>query len=201
MFSTHIHAQRTFDIGVEGGVNKPNFYGKTRKDQVFFIGFHLGANVQTALTETWTLQAGFRYNQKGTKYESIFEQNGGLAPDMGPISNRYHFIELPIHGIFNFSGKLKNLYAGAGPYLGYLASITTRTDEKKSKIDFDETDYYKRFDAGLSIVAGYKITEKLATQLGLKNGFVTISKLKDAGIGKQYHRSIELAVRYNLFNK
>lgn len=198
MFSSNIQAQRTFDIGVEGGINKPNYYGKTRKDQVFFIGFHLGANIQTALTETWTLQSGLRYTQKGTKFESVFEQ-GGLAPDLGPLSNRYHFIELPIHGIYNFSGKLKNFYAGAGPYFGYLTSITTRTNEKKSKIDLSETDYYKRFDVGLSILTGYKVTEKLAVQLGLKNGFLAISKIKD--IGKQYHRSIELSARYSLFNK
>ncbi len=202
MFNTSIRAQRTFDVGVEGGLNKPNYYGKTRKDQVFFFGFHLGASVQTPITEALMLRAGMLYTQKGTKFESVFEQNpGGYAPDLGPLSNRYHFIELPIHGIYNFSGNLNKFYAGAGPYFGYLTSITTKTNEKKSKIDFSESDYYRRFDVGLSILAGYKVTEKLSVQLGLKNGFVTISKKKDAGIGKQYHRSIELSARYNLFNK
>ncbi|WP_126972232.1 porin family protein [Gynurincola endophyticus] len=202
MFSNNIQAQRTFNIGVEGGLNIPKYYGKTRNDQVFFTGLRLGASVQTALTETWTLQSGLLYTQKGTKFESVFEQTpGGYAPDLGPLSNRYHFIELPIHGIYNFSGKLMNFYAGAGPYFGYLAGITTRTDEKKSKVDFSESNYYKRFDAGLSILAGYKVTEKLSVQLGLKNGFVTISKLKDAGIGKQYHRSFEVSARYSVFNK
>lgn len=199
--SNPTYAQRIFNFGVEGGVNKPNYYGKTiRKDQVFFMGFHLGINVQTALTDAITVQSGLRYTQKGTKYENVMERSGpgSLVPDMGPLSNRYHFIELPIHGIYQFSGPLKNMYAGVGPYFGYLTGVTARTDEKKTKIDMGDNDYYKRFDVGLSLLAGYKVSEKLSVQLGLKNGFMSISKTKDINIR---HRSIELSVRYNLFNK
>lgn len=196
------NAQQKFDIGVQGGMNISSFYGKNKRtDQVFFPGFHLGASVQRSLTDVLALQSGIFYTRKGTKYESVFEQHeGGYAPDMGPMSTRYTFIEIPINAVYNFSGKMQRFYAGAGPYLAYLTGITNRAQGKKNKVDFADNDYNRRFDAGLSILAGYKLTEKLSAQAGLKNGFTRISKLKDAGVRGLYHRNIELSVRYRLFN-
>jgi len=174
--------QRT-SFGILGGINIQNLYGKdfdgNDLDNDVIIGFHAGLNIQIPVAPDFYFQPGVLYSSKGTEDSSD-----------DPVTRTINlsYIEVPLN--FVYKGLLGNGYVmvGFGPYAGYAfsgsdklegGSVSVENDiEFKNVVDASDpltTTYFKAFDAGANIFAGYEMAGGLFFQLNTQFGLLNIN--------------------------
>ena len=213
---TALQAQVSF--GVAAGPNFQNMVGKNMDgDKVtngMIIGFHAGVTADIPVAPDFFFQTGLFFSQKGSK------NNDGLIPNKSSGDNyttttRISYIELPLHLLFKPQFGKGKILVGFGPYVAFgLAGTQTikypnnPAIERKIKFSGEisledywdlENAYYRGFDAGADIFAGYELDMGLylllKTQLGLLNMITDVSdwegepNLRNTGFG--------LSVGYN----
>lgn len=171
--------QRTA-FGVLGGVNFQTLSGEDfsgdKLENDLIIGFHAGLNVQIPIAPEFYFQPGVLFSTKGAKNET------------DPVTRTINlsYAEMPLNLVYK--GLLGNGYVllGFGPYVGYAfsgkdkyegGSVSIENDiEFKNELDASDpltTSYFKAFDAGANVFAGYEMAGglffQLNTQLGLLN--------------------------------
>jgi hypothetical protein len=87
------------------------------------------------------------------------------------------------------------IFAGLGPYLGYGISGRVSFNGMHTPA-FGGDDGFKRFDAGLDLSAGYRLSSSLSFSLGYELGLA--NKSPDPSDYKSYNRSFSLNVGYSL---
>jgi len=187
---TALQAQVTF--GVVAGPNFQNMVGKDYDgDKItngLIVGFHAGAKANIPVAPDFWFQTGLLFSQKGSK------NNLGIMPNKSGSDDYYtttriSYIDLPLHLLFRTELGSGHILVGFGPYVAFGLGGTQTVDyngipalEQKVKFkseitsedywDMDYT-YYKRFDAGADIFAGYEFDMglflRLNAQLGLLN--------------------------------
>ena len=169
-------------FGFLGGINLQNLNGKDYNgndlENDVIIGYHAGLNIQIPVAPDFYLQPGVLYSTKGAKNTS--------GPGTRTINLSY--IEIPLN--FVYKGLLGNGYVmvGFGPYAGYAFSGTDKLEggsvSFENDIEFtnsvDASDpltatYFKAFDAGANIFAGYEMAGGLFFQLNTQLGLLNIS--------------------------
>lgn len=162
-------------FAILGGVNLQNLNGKDNSgdklENDMIIGFHAGVNIQMPIAPEFYFQPGLLFSTKGAK-----SVNGSTT------TYKLSYIELPLNLVYK--GALGNgfVLVGFGPYIGYAIGGKL-IPESGSEIDIEfknvveTTDpyltvpYFKAFDAGANIFAGYEMAGgiffHLNTQLGL----------------------------------
>jgi hypothetical protein len=213
---TAMKAQVSF--GVEAGPNFQNMVGKDSDgDKVtngLLVGFHVGVTAGIPVAPDFLFQTGLLFSQKGSK------NNGGLIPTKAAggdynTTTRISYIELPLHLLYRPELGSGRVLVGFGPYVAYGIAGKQKVDygnlptmEQKIKFRSEiplvdywdiENAYYRGFDAGADIFAGYEfdmgLFVLLKTQLGLLNMITDVrdwegeSNLKNTGFG--------LSVGYN----
>lgn len=173
------HAQ---GIGILGGVNFQNLNGENsagnKLDNKIIPGFHAGVNGQFMIAPEFYLQPGLLFSLKGGKDEGIFV----------PTTYRLSYIELPLNLVYK--GQLGNgfVMVGFGPYIAYAVggnvSINSGNVTAKEDIEFknvvEASDpltafYFRAFDAGGNIFAGYEMANGLFFQLNTQLGMLKIN--------------------------
>ncbi|MEL7589574.1 MAG: porin family protein [Prolixibacteraceae bacterium] len=173
-------AQDRPSFGILGGMNFQNLNGKAangdKLENDMQLGFHGGVNVQIPVAPEFYFQPGLMYTTKGAK-----NSEGSLTSKI-----KLNYIEMPLN--FVYKAPLGNGFfmLGFGPYLAYAVSGNVETKGGSVTLDQDIeftnevksgdpllTPYYKAFDAGAGIFAGYEsaggLFLQLNTQLGLLN--------------------------------
>jgi len=213
---TAMKAQVSF--GVEAGPNFQNMVGKDSDgDKVtngLLVGFHVGVTAGIPIAPDFLFQTGLLFSQKGSK------NNEGLIPLKAAggdynTTTRISYIELPLNLLFKPQFGGGHILVGFGPYVAYGLGGTQKVNypnnptlEQKIKFRSEipiadywdiETVYFRGFDAGADIFAGYELDMGLfvllKTQLGLLNMITDVrdwegeSNLKNTGFG--------LSVGYN----
>lgn len=165
-------------FAILGGVNFQNLNGKDalgdKLENSLIPGFHAGVNAQIPMAPQFFFQPGLLFSTKGAKNTN------------GELSSRYnlYYLELPLN--FVYKAMLGNGYfiLGFGPYLAYgisgkvkteTGSVSLKTDVKfKNVVEITDPlteTYFKPFDAGGNIFAGYEWANgaffQLNTQLGM----------------------------------
>jgi hypothetical protein len=177
----YMDIQRT-SFGILGGVNFQNLNGEDnegeRLENKLIVGFHAGLNVQIPLVPDFYIQPGLLFTTKGGKNE------GNLVNG----TYRLSYIELPLN--FVYKGLLGNGYVmvGFGPYVAYgiagnaeFEGGSVSMDSKiefKNTLDSDDpytTTYFKPFDAGANIFAGYEMMNGIFLQLNTQLGMLNIN--------------------------
>jgi hypothetical protein len=169
-------------FGILGGVNFQNFNGtdfygdKLENDMI--VGFHVGVNVQIPIVPQFYFQPGLLFSTKGSK------NTDGLITSTYNLS----YIELPLN--FMYKGAIGNGYVllGFGPYVSYGimgtakhegGSISYESDIIfQNEVDISDpvlSSYFKAFDAGANIFAGYEMAAGLFIQLNTQLGLVKIN--------------------------
>lgn len=163
-------------FGVLGGVNFQNINGKDitgdRLENKLIIGYHAGVNAMIGIAPEIYFQPGL-----------LFSTKGGLNKDASPdLKYKLNYVELPLNILYR--GQIGNGFVllGFGPYLGYAINGKTVIGDTKRDIQFQNSTgsgdsnldtYFRAFDAGANIFAGYEmgsgIFVQLNTQLGLLN--------------------------------
>lgn len=187
LFATVLQAQsvengRT-NFGILGGINAQNFFGKdfqgNELENDLATGFHVGVNAQIPIAPEFYFQPGLLFSTKGAK-------NRDKA-----ITTTYQlsYIELPLNLVYK--GLLGNGYVmvGLGPYLGYGiqgrvsqkgdGSLNTDTDvaftNRVESSDPLTTPYFRAFDVGGNVFAGYEFANGIFTQLNAQLGMIEIN--------------------------
>ena len=186
--ATALEAQVEF--GILAGPNFQNMVGKDddgdKLTNGMIIGFHAGVSASIPVAPDFYFQTGLLFSQKGSK------NNMGLIPtkasgDDYNTTTRISYIDLPLHLLFRPELGSGHVLVGFGPYVAFGIGGKQTVDysglpamEQKVKFKseisneerFDlENTYFKRFDAGADIFAGYELSMglwlRLNAQLGL----------------------------------
>lgn len=186
--ATALEAQVEF--GILAGPNFQNMVGKDDDgDKVtngLIVGFHAGVTASLPIAPDFYFQTGLLFSQKGSK------NNLGLLPtkasgDDYNTTTRISYIDLPLHLLFRPELGNGHVLVGFGPYVAFGIGGKQTVDydglpaleqkvKFKSEISNDErydleNTYFKRFDAGADIFAGYELSMglwlRLNAQLGL----------------------------------
>lgn len=173
-------------FGVLGGVNFQNLNGKDASGDKLtndmIVGFHAGANVQIPIAPQFYFQPGLLFSTKGAK--NTYTVLGTSVTSTTKLS----YIEMPLNLVYK--AQLGNGYfmLGFGPYVGYgiSGSVVTKggsisLDQKVKFQSVVETSddqtvpYYKAFDVGGNIFAGYELASGIFAQFNTQLGMVKIN--------------------------
>lgn len=163
-------------------------------------GLRAGIGVSLPLANSFSLQSGLFYAEKGTH---------AALPGEPAIRLRIAYAELPVHAIYKIPAGTGKLIVGAGPYYGFGiggemngAGNPTHPVLFTSEADglgFRDRYPLRRSDYGADILAGYEFQQHfslLATvQLGLKNINPTITGY-DGDPGKYKNRGVYTVLAY-----
>ena len=169
-------------FAILGGLNFQNFNGNdnsgNRMDNDMIIGYHAGINVQMPVAPEFYFQPGLLFSLKGS--ESSF----------GSLTGTYKlsYIELPLNLVYKSLLGYGYVTLGFGPYIGYgiagNATLTSNSVSFETDIEFTnvvesgdsyETAYFRPFDAGGNIFAGYEMAGGLFLQLNAQLGMLKIN--------------------------
>jgi opacity protein-like surface antigen len=166
-------------FGIRAGVNFQNINGKDASgdnlENDLTTGFHVGVNAEIPVGSGFYLQPGALYSMKGAEYE------GGTKVKLSYIEVPVNFVYKPILG----SG---NMLLGFGPYVGFgINGKIEAPNGTETDLDFgsdynaaNPATYFKSFDAGGNLLAGYEFANKLSFQLNAQLGLVKINKENEA---------------------
>ncbi|MBK6967525.1 MAG: PorT family protein [Bacteroidales bacterium] len=173
-------------FGILGGVNMQNLNGTDsngdKLENNLLIGFHAGVNVLIPIAPEFYFQPGLLFSTKGAKNEDVV-----LGTTLTTTTN-LSYIELPLN--FVYRGALGNgfVLVGFGPYAGYAiggkvkiegGSVAVENDiEFKNVVETSDdllVPYYKAFDAGANVFAGYEMAAGLFFQLNAQLGLIKIN--------------------------
>lgn len=141
----------------------------------------MGVGVQWAFAKKWALQSGANYITKGTGNGFDNSSSSGEPQPIDHFVIRY--ISIPLNIIYT-PGANRRFYTGAGFYYAPALSATQHlasggdrtvilTNDKYDKGLIDYPWVIKKADAGINLLAGYKLTHHLyatlQAQWGLKN--------------------------------
>jgi hypothetical protein len=173
-------------FGLLGGVNFQNLNGKDaggdKLENDMIVGYHFGVNVQIPIVPEFYFQPGLLYTTAGAK--NSYTMLGTTYTGTTKIS----YLELPLN--FVYKGALGNgfVMVGFGPYLAYGiggkakiegGAVTVENDIKFTSVVKEGEDpfvpYYKPFDAGANIFAGYQMASGIFVQLNTQFGMLKIN--------------------------
>jgi hypothetical protein len=191
-------------FSVRGGVNLQNLNGKDANGDKLtndlIIGYHAGVNVQIPIAPTFFFQPGLLFSAKGAK-----NSNDELTS-----TYRLSYVEMPLNVVFKALLGSGYFMIGFGPYIGYGiggkvktegGSTSIKTDiEFKSVVEVGDpltVTYFKAFDAGGNIFAGYETASGIFFQLNTQLGMLKInpedrrisddkSSVKNTGFGLSF---------------
>lgn len=169
-------------IGVLGGVNFQNLNGKdnigNKLTNDMIVGYHAGVNVQIPIAPEFFFQPGLLLSTKGA--ENTY---GSLTGTF-----RLSYIELPLNVVYKAVLGNGKIMIGFGPYIGYAiggkATLDVGSASNKTEIQFqnvvEDGDplmavYFKAFDAGGNIFAGYELASGIFLQLNAQYGMIKIN--------------------------
>lgn len=196
-------AQETTTFGIRAGVNFQNINGRDVFDEKLEnklkTGFHVGVNAEVPVARDFYVQPGV-----------LFTTKGAINKDDEDIKLNLSYIEVPINFLYKPVLGAGKLLLGIGPYIafGIGGNVSNESGEEKdieftkevSPQDFASATatghypYFKRFDAGGNLLAGYEFSNKFSFQLNAQLGMININsdiegisdndtKFKNTGFG------------------
>lgn len=181
-FSQSSDVNRT-SFAILGGVNMQNFTGKNftggNLENDIKLGYHIGVNAQIPIAPEIYFQPGLLFSTKGAK-----NTNEG-------INSTYSlsYIEVPLNVVYKAGLGNGFVMLGFGPYLGY--GIKGRTSIQggdagdvesdvvfKNVVDVNDplaSTYFRPFDAGGNVFAGYEMSNGVFLQLNTQFGLLKIN--------------------------
>ncbi len=173
-------------FGILGGVNFQNLNGKDyngdKLENDMLIGFHAGVNVQIPIAPEFYFQPGLLFSTKGAK--SVTDVLGTTYTTTVNLS----YVELPLNLVYKGALGSGFVLVGFGPYVGYGIAGKVKTEggiialdndiEFKNVVELGDpltVPYFKAFDAGANVFAGYEMAGGLFFQLNAQLGMLNIN--------------------------
>jgi hypothetical protein len=168
-------------FAILGGINFQNLSGKDNNgdklENDMLIGYHGGINIQIPVAPDFYFQPGLLFSTKGAKNS------------YGSLTGTYKlsYIELPLNMVFKAQLGKGYIMIGFGPYvafgIGGKASVVYSSTTYETNIEFKNVvesgdpwvPYYKAFDAGGNIFAGFELAGGLFLQFNAQLGMLKIN--------------------------
>ncbi|HYM95200.1 MAG TPA: porin family protein [Chitinophagaceae bacterium] len=119
----------------------------------------------------------------------------------GKTVTKLNYIEIPLYALYQ--SRLSSggrIFGGIGPYAGYSidGKIKSTNNGQTTSINaFTQAGGFKRFDAGLALIAGYKTPNDIGLSLGYEFGLANVA-IANAGGDKIKNRGFSFNVSYSL---
>jgi hypothetical protein len=177
-------------FGIRAGVNFQNINGKDifdkKLDNKIKTGFNVGVNAEIPVATDFYVQPGVLFTTKGAKDK-----------DDDDIKVNLSYIEVPINFLYKPALGMGKLLLGIGPYIAFgIGGKVSNADGKETDVEFTKDvsninyvaartagfppPYFKRFDAGGNLLAGYEFNNKFSLQLNAQLGMINInSEIQD----------------------
>jgi hypothetical protein len=176
-------ADAGIQFGIIGGFSFQTFggtdYWGEKLPTKFTPGFHGGGNVNFPIFSSLCVQPGLLFSVKGTKQDII--------TDHIIKTTTLSYIELPLNILYRPQLGDGHLLIGLGPYAAYGIMGKERTKTGTITIELpvrfmDDASgepstyaYYKGFDAGANVFAGYELYNGIFFQLFTELGLMEIN--------------------------
>jgi len=187
LMSAYAQAQRKWQYGfnIGGGLGIQQIDNSSVIDNSAIRTFNAEALVYIPVLKNYYLRTGLAYVNKGTT----------IQEDALTTTNKISYIELPVTLVRKYDiSTLGKLIAGVGGYfaMGDNGTITYETPNSNSSnyISFGEDQDFLKYDAGIRVVTGLELNNRLTFNLGYDFGLTNIASqsLKDAGYTSVYNR-------------
>lgn len=188
--------------GVLGGVNFQNLNGEDpsgdRLENNLVAGFHAGINVLVPIAPEIYFQPGVLFTTKGASNDDNAQE----------IKYRFNYLELPLNLVYRGQLGESFVLVGFGPYAALAISGKVNFDDVSRDIEFRNrvepgdpltTPFFRRFDAGANILAGYELPGGLFFQINAQLGLLNIVPEDDRLIDNESvvkHTGYGLSVGY-----
>lgn len=151
--------------------------GDEKETSDLLVGLRAGFTADLQLADEFYIGTGLLYSGKGGK---IKDSDAKL---------KLGYLQVPINFLFKPEVGAGKLNLGAGPYVAYAVSGKLKSGDESINIFSDEATAegeagYKRFDAGLGIVAGYELPVGL--YLGIHADLGLINSVKKPEIAEDF---------------
>jgi hypothetical protein len=173
-------------FGLRAGISFQNFNGKDMAGDMLenslVTRFSAGANVEIPVAVDFYFQPGLLFATKGSLKNQV------IADKEYKANVNLSYLELPLNLVYKPLLGTGHLVLGFGPYLGYgiggRARYTLGDDSYSEKVKFknevnlgDASDvtYFRAFDAGANLLAGYEFTNRLSFQLNVQLGLSKVN--------------------------
>jgi len=161
LFAVSINAQVQF--GIKAGMNIASqklTAGGISISPKSLIGFHAGVILDMAMGETFAIQPGFLFSQKGAKYDSDGETG----------TDTYNYLDIPINVVYKINTGSAKILLNVGPLFSYALSEKSEGSEDATFGSGDGE--LKRLDFGIGFGGGVQFGSVVASlnyNLGLAN--------------------------------
>ena len=183
-------ADKKFTFGIRGGVNFSKLYESNYNvDLNYKFGYHIGIEADINLCQSFSINSGAYFIQKGYKSE---------IPDAQiKVNDNAKWIDIPLLASYRIPlSDATKFQLNVGPYFSFGLSGKWTMESRGGTIDmdsFDEYDGIKRFDTGISIGCAVTIS-KLYIGAAYENSFI---KIGQQSYDSSKNRSIIISLGYN----
>lgn len=187
------HAQRKIEYGfrVGGGLAIQHIDNSGILSNQSVRTFTAGVFTNVPVLKDYYLRGGVSLTTKGTEY----------TEDALTTTNKIRYIEIPVNLMRKYNiPKLGKLIAGAGFYAastnGGSLTYETPNSTTSNKAEFGSDYDFTRYDAGINLLAGLELDNRLTFNLGYDLGLMNIASqaVKDSGYKGIYNREFTITL-------
>ena len=206
LFSVTTFAQTATRFGIKAGLSNSTIKGETATQLNSLIdkaggmvttqnrnGFYAGVYASIPLDETISLQPGINYVQRGYTLKGDLDIKGiGFLGANAKAQLQTDYIEIPLLVKLN----LDKFEVFAGPQVGYLMKANVKTSAGIFGVnllnkDFDVSNQFNKWDAGLNFGIGYKITNNIDVSAAYDFGLTKVDANKSFSA---YNRGVKVGL-------
>ncbi|MCW8312771.1 PorT family protein [Sphingobacterium sp. InxBP1] len=152
------------------------------------LGAYLTGYADIPMSNVFSFQPGISLQNKGGKFPA------GVI-DQVEVKETLLYIEIPLNFVYNIpTGNTGSVLIGAGPYAGVGINVQDKRGNLSVGGSFSDAKY-KAFDAGINLLAGYKLINGILINGGYSLGLSDYSKYPEE-TGKFKNRLFSLGVGY-----
>lgn len=187
-------------FGVEGGMNVSKI---TNQNSDWRLGFTVGGRLEYNFTNSFYMNAGLLWSQKGSKFSTSQSVAGYTVT--GTYKSNPGYIEIPVDFGYRFNvGNGVSIFGQTGPYFAFgvagknKAEVTNNLDSKLNKSS--ESDFFgdngaNAFDAGWGVRIGVEASG-FQVHMGYEYGF---SDLGSTANGEDGHHNSNFNIGVSYF--
>ena len=164
LFVAGAKAQTSY--GLKAGVNFAKLIAKGGNINTISnnaTNFYVTGYADVPLANSFSIQPGVSLQGKGGK-------------DFDDTKLNLMYIEVPVNFVYSTpTGNSGNVFFGAGPYAGFGIHAKAKSGNISEGMSFSDAGI-KTFDAGLNLLAGYKLTNGFLINAGYGLGLTNMAK-------------------------
>ncbi|MGJ1386573.1 porin family protein [Sphingobacterium spiritivorum] len=177
-------AQAQVSYGIKAGLNLPKIaFSDNNGSTSTSTNFYLTGYADLPVAPSFSIQPGLSLQGKGGKWGEVNNTD---------VTTNLMYLEVPVNAVYYIPAGSGNVFIGAGPYAAYGISGKTKVGDIKEDVKWGDNGY-KRFDAGINTMLGYKLSNGFLINGGYSFGLTDMS---GSGNGSAKNRVLSFGVGF-----